>query len=191
MVGDLRNGSDARRASCRRSSDALRMPTVGAHETVLTGGPTCCSSARPADTSSSSWRSRDAWGGYTRVWVTFDKSDARSLLRGEQVVYAYGPTNRSLKNLLRNLVVAWRTLRDVRPHVVLTTGRGCRGAVRMARTSPRRAARVRRELHSHRRAVADVSSRRSGRRSRLRAVARARPRSPEGALRREPSSGRR
>ena len=47
---------------------------------------------------------RDAWGGYTRVWVTFDKSDARSLLRDEQVVYAYGPTNRSLKNLLRNLV---------------------------------------------------------------------------------------
>ena len=58
---------------------------------------------------------RDAWGGYTRVWVTFDKSDARSLLRDEEVVYAYGPTNRSVKNLLRNLVVAWRTLGDVRP----------------------------------------------------------------------------
>ena len=67
---------------------------------------------------------RDAWGGYSRVWVTFDKSDARSLLRDEEVVYAYGPTNRSIKNLLRNLVVAWRTLRDVRPRVVLTTGAG-------------------------------------------------------------------
>ena len=67
---------------------------------------------------------RDAWGGYTRVWVTFDKSDARSLLRDEDVVYAYGPTNRSIKNLVRNLVVAWRTLRDVRPRVVLTTGAG-------------------------------------------------------------------
>jgi len=67
---------------------------------------------------------REAWGGYTRVWVTFDKSDARSLLHGEEVVYAYGPTNRSVKNLLRNLLVAWRTLRDVRPRVVLTTGAG-------------------------------------------------------------------
>jgi beta-1,4-N-acetylglucosaminyltransferase len=67
---------------------------------------------------------RDAWGGYTRVWVTFDKSDARSLLRDERVVFAHGPTNRSVKNLFRNLVVAWRTLRDVRPQVVLTTGAG-------------------------------------------------------------------
>ncbi len=67
---------------------------------------------------------RDAWGGYSRVWVTFDKSDARSLLHDEDVVYAFGPTNRSIKNLLRNLVVAWRTLRDVQPRVVLTTGAG-------------------------------------------------------------------
>jgi UDP-N-acetylglucosamine:LPS N-acetylglucosamine transferase len=67
---------------------------------------------------------RDAWGAYTHVWVTFDKSDARSLLDGERVVFAHWPTNRSIKNLLRNLVVAWRTLRDVRPRVVLTTGAG-------------------------------------------------------------------
>jgi UDP-N-acetylglucosamine:LPS N-acetylglucosamine transferase len=66
----------------------------------------------------------DAWGGYSRVWVTFDKSDARSLLHDERVVFAHGPTNRSVKNLLRNLVVAWRTLREVRPRVVLTTGAG-------------------------------------------------------------------
>ena len=67
---------------------------------------------------------RDAWGSFSRVWVTFDKSDARSLLRDECVVYAYGPTNRSVKNLLRNLVVAWKTVRRVRPEVVLTTGAG-------------------------------------------------------------------
>jgi UDP-N-acetylglucosamine:LPS N-acetylglucosamine transferase len=66
----------------------------------------------------------EAWDGYSRVWVTFDKSDARSLLRDERVVFAHGPTNRSVKNLLRNLVVAWRTLGDVRPRVVVTTGAG-------------------------------------------------------------------
>ena len=49
---------------------------------------------------------RDAWDAYSHVWVTFDKSDARSLLDGERVVYAHWPTNRSLRNLFRNLLVA-------------------------------------------------------------------------------------
>jgi beta-1,4-N-acetylglucosaminyltransferase len=65
-----------------------------------------------------------AWGPYSHVWVTFDKSDARSLLRGQEVVYAHSPTNRSLKNLVRNLVLAWSTLRRLRPRVLLTTGAG-------------------------------------------------------------------
>jgi beta-1,4-N-acetylglucosaminyltransferase len=65
-----------------------------------------------------------AWGPYSHVWVTFDKSDSRSLLRDERVVFAYSPTNRSVKNLVRNLVLAWRTLRVVRPRVLLTTGAG-------------------------------------------------------------------
>ena len=67
---------------------------------------------------------RPAWEGFSRVWVTFDKSDARSLLRGERVTFAHGPTNRSIKNLLRNLVVAWRVVRRLRPRAVLTTGAG-------------------------------------------------------------------
>ena len=67
---------------------------------------------------------RPAWEPYSRVWVTFDKSDARSLLRDEHVVYAHSPTNRSLKNLVRNLLLALRTLRVVRPRVLLTTGAG-------------------------------------------------------------------
>ena len=67
---------------------------------------------------------KPAWEPYSHVWVTFDKSDARSLLRAERVVYAHSPTNRNLKNLLRNLVLAWRTLRRLRPRVLLTTGAG-------------------------------------------------------------------
>jgi beta-1,4-N-acetylglucosaminyltransferase len=31
---------------------------------------------------------RAAWSDFERIWVTFDKSDARSLLRGERVVHA-------------------------------------------------------------------------------------------------------
>jgi beta-1,4-N-acetylglucosaminyltransferase len=72
---------------------------------------------------------RDAWEGFSRVWVTFDKSDARSLLAGEEVVFAHGPTNRNfglvaVRNLLRNGRMAFRLLRAVRPRVVLTTGAG-------------------------------------------------------------------
>lgn len=65
-----------------------------------------------------------AWDPYPHVWVTFDKSDSRSLLRDERVVYAYSPTNRSPKNLVRNLGLAWRTLRAVHPRMLLTTGAG-------------------------------------------------------------------
>jgi UDP-N-acetylglucosamine:LPS N-acetylglucosamine transferase len=83
---------------------------------------------------------RDAWERFTRAWVTFDKSDARSLLEHERVYFAHGPTNRSVKNLLRNLLVAWRVVRDVRPRVLITTGAGI--AVPFAWVARLRGARV-------------------------------------------------
>ncbi len=67
---------------------------------------------------------RDAWSGFERVWVTFDKSDARSLLREERVLHAHSPTNRNIPNLLRNLRLAARVLREERPAAILTTGAG-------------------------------------------------------------------
>lgn len=72
---------------------------------------------------------RDAWQASSRMWVTCDKSDARSLLRSEEVVYAFGPTNRAFGvtaavNTLRNTVLAWRVLSATRPSVILTTGAG-------------------------------------------------------------------
>ena len=67
---------------------------------------------------------RAAWEAFPRTWVTFDKSDARSLLRDERVVHAFGPTNRNIPNLLRNLRLAWRMIRRERPAAILTTGAG-------------------------------------------------------------------
>jgi beta-1,4-N-acetylglucosaminyltransferase len=67
---------------------------------------------------------REAWESYDRVWVTFDKSDARSLLAGEKVVHAFGPTNRNIPNMLRNLRLALSVLRSVRPAAIVTTGAG-------------------------------------------------------------------
>lgn len=67
---------------------------------------------------------REVWQDFPHAWVTFDKSDARSLLAEERVVYAHGPTNRNIPNLVRNLGLAFRLVRGLRPRVVLTTGAG-------------------------------------------------------------------
>jgi beta-1,4-N-acetylglucosaminyltransferase len=67
---------------------------------------------------------REAWEGLDRAWVSFDKSDVRSLLAGERVVHAHGPTNRNLGNLIRNGALAIRLVRELRPRAVLTTGAG-------------------------------------------------------------------
>jgi beta-1,4-N-acetylglucosaminyltransferase len=59
-----------------------------------------------------------------RVWVTFSSPDADSLLAGERVVTAYSPTNRNLKNLIRNSWLAWTLVRRERPAVIISTGAG-------------------------------------------------------------------
>jgi len=67
---------------------------------------------------------REVWEPYDRVWVTDDRTDTRSLLEGEPVVFAYWPTSRTVRTLPRNLALAWRVVRRARPAVVLTTGAG-------------------------------------------------------------------
>jgi beta-1,4-N-acetylglucosaminyltransferase len=67
---------------------------------------------------------RAAWQSRERIWVAFDKSDTRSLLRGERVIHAHGPTNRHLGNLLRNLRLARSVIGRERPSAILTTGAG-------------------------------------------------------------------
>lgn len=67
---------------------------------------------------------RPFWERSRRRWVTFDKSDARSLLRDEDVVWAYHPTTRSVVNLARNFVLAVGELLRHRPALVVSTGAG-------------------------------------------------------------------
>ena len=67
---------------------------------------------------------RPAWTGLSEAWVTHDGDDARSILVGDRVFYAHGPTTRNLPNLLRNLILAWRLIRKLRPKAILTTGAG-------------------------------------------------------------------
>ena len=65
---------------------------------------------------------RSAWEGCEHHWATLPAPDSEYLLRDESVVWAHGPTNRSVWKLLRNLVMAWRTLRRLDPDVVVSTG---------------------------------------------------------------------
>lgn len=67
---------------------------------------------------------RPWWKRFARVWVTFQKEDAVSLLEGERVVWAYHPTTRNPINLLRNAWLGWRVIRRERPHLVVSTGAG-------------------------------------------------------------------
>lgn len=67
---------------------------------------------------------RPWWEQHRRTWVTFDKADARSALRGEEVVHAFHPTTRNLPNAARNLGLAARLLPRLRPSLVVSTGAG-------------------------------------------------------------------
>jgi beta-1,4-N-acetylglucosaminyltransferase len=67
---------------------------------------------------------RPWWEKHDRAWVTFEKTDAQSLLAGERVEWAHYPTQRNIPNLLRNLQLAWRVLRRDRPEMIVSTGAG-------------------------------------------------------------------
>lgn len=62
------------------------------------------------------------WEKKDRFWVTFDKEDARSLLEGEKMYPCYFPTNRNIKNLVRNTFVALNVLRKEKPDVIISSG---------------------------------------------------------------------
>ncbi len=64
------------------------------------------------------------WRDHERLWVTFDTSDALSLLAGERIVWAFRPTTRHVGNLIRNTWLAWKVTRRFRPDVVISTGAG-------------------------------------------------------------------
>lgn len=62
------------------------------------------------------------WENKERFWVTFDKEDARSILENEMFYPCYYPTNRNLKNLIKNTILAFNILRKERPDVIISSG---------------------------------------------------------------------
>ena len=62
------------------------------------------------------------WQDKERFFVTFDKQDARSLLKDEIMYSAYYPSNRSIKALIANTCLAIKVLLKERPNIIISTG---------------------------------------------------------------------
>ncbi len=62
------------------------------------------------------------WEKHERFWVTFEKQDAESLLKGEKMYGCYFPTNRNFKNLLKNTYLAFKVLFKEKPDILISSG---------------------------------------------------------------------
>lgn len=62
------------------------------------------------------------WQDKDRFWVTFNKEDAKSLLKGEKMYPCYYPTNRSIKGLIINTRLAWNILKKEKPDLIISSG---------------------------------------------------------------------
>lgn len=65
---------------------------------------------------------KPTWENSDRFWVTFDKIDANSILKDERVYHCYFPTNRNIKNLIKNTFLARKILRKEKPDIIISSG---------------------------------------------------------------------
>lgn len=65
---------------------------------------------------------KPTWKKYDRFWVTFDKEDARSMLKSEKMYPCYFPTNRNIKNLIKNTFLAIKVLKKEKPDLIISAG---------------------------------------------------------------------
>ena len=62
------------------------------------------------------------WENEDRFWVTFDKADAKSILKEERFYPCYYPTNRNVKNTIKNTILAFKILRKEKPDLIISSG---------------------------------------------------------------------
>lgn len=65
---------------------------------------------------------KEWWGDKERFWVTFDKEDSRSILKDEKKYWCYFPSNRNIKNLIKNTFLAIKILLKEKPDLIVSTG---------------------------------------------------------------------
>lgn len=64
------------------------------------------------------------WEEKERFWVTFGKEDAKSILENEKMYECYFPTNRNIKNLIKNTFLATKIIRKEKPKLIISSGAG-------------------------------------------------------------------
>lgn len=64
------------------------------------------------------------WEKYDRAWVCFNKEDANSKLKNEKLYYCHFPTNRNIKNLIKNTFLATKILHKEKPDIIISSGAG-------------------------------------------------------------------
>jgi len=67
---------------------------------------------------------KEFWSEFDRFWITFPSRDKNILLNEEEVYFGYFPTNRSIKNLLKNFFFAIKIIYKTKPDFIISTGAG-------------------------------------------------------------------
>lgn len=62
------------------------------------------------------------WLKHERFWVTFEKEDSKSALENEKKYWCYFPTNRNIKNLIKNTFLAYKILKKEKPDIIVSSG---------------------------------------------------------------------
>ncbi|MBJ7523487.1 PssD/Cps14F family polysaccharide biosynthesis glycosyltransferase [Lactiplantibacillus plantarum] len=65
---------------------------------------------------------KQLWEKEDRFWVTFPKEDANYLLSNEKTYDCYFPTNRNIKNLVKNTFLAIKVLMKEKPDLIISSG---------------------------------------------------------------------
>ena len=65
---------------------------------------------------------KEWWKNKERFWVTFEKEDSKSILKDEKKYWCYFPTNRNIKNLIKNTLLAIKILLKEKPDLIVSTG---------------------------------------------------------------------
>lgn len=65
---------------------------------------------------------KEFWEEHDRFWVTFEKEDAKSLLKKERKYWCYYPTNRNIINLIKNTFLAIKILYKEKPDLIISSG---------------------------------------------------------------------
>ena len=67
---------------------------------------------------------KEFWSKFNRFWVTLQGEDTKYLLADENKIIAFSPTRRNIINFFRNLILAYKIIKKIKPSLLISTGAG-------------------------------------------------------------------